>query len=289
MPDTNQLRRSMLFVPGSEPQRISKAQGLRADCLILDLEDAVATEAKVSARQTVCDAISNWPQACGAEVVVRINASDTPYFEDDLGAVLQAGCNAIMLPKSETAEQVASVAQRVQQSNASLFALVETALGVINASQIAQSASNILALCFGHVDFARDMGVDSMDATQGAVYHARAQIALAARAAGIDAIDNVSLAIRDEQDFEDDAQAGALLGYRGKLCIHPSQIKTANWVFSPSEDQIVWAQKVIKAWALAQKKGLGVFSLDNKMIDAPVIAAQENVLARAELAGLLDD
>lgn len=277
------LMRSLLFVPGANPERMVKAQGLPADGLILDLEDAVATDAKDSARDAVVDVLNSWPDSAKAARIVRVNGTDTPYFEADLAAVMASNAELIMLPKSETAEQVAAVAERAGKP---ILALVETAKGVINVAAIASAHPEVVAVCFGHADFARDMQLDNNDASAGVIYHARAQVSLAARAAGIVAIDNVSLDIRDEPAFAADTTLGKQLGYQGKMCIHPAQLNAANGTYTPTAEQVAYAQEISDAWDAAQAEGRGVFSLHNKMIDRPVVDAQLAILERAELAGV---
>ena len=277
------LMRSLLFVPGANPERMVKAQGLPADGLILDLEDAVATDAKDSARAAVVEVLANWPDDVKAARIIRINGTDTPYFDEDIAAAKASRAELIMLPKSETAEQVVKVAERAGKP---ILALIETAKGVINAASIATAHPAVVAVCFGHADFARDMQLDNNDASAGVIHHARAQVSLAARAAGIAAIDNVSLEIRDTEAFAADTVLGKQLGYQGKMCIHPSQLAAANGAYTPTAEQLAYAQEISDAWDAAQAEGRGVFSLHNKMIDRPVVDAQLAILERAKLASL---
>lgn len=285
------MRRSLLFVPGAEPRKIERARDSVADTLLFDLEDAVAPQRKDEARANVAAAL----RAGGfgsAEVAVRVNAPGTPFFEADLEAVVSAGGRTILLPKSESVAEVQRVARRLDQlegerkpgEETKLLLLVESPAGVANALAVGGASPRVTAVCFGHADFSLSMGLSDADATQGVVYHARCTLVIAARACGVSPIDTVVLAVKDEAAFRADAELGLRLGFDGKLCIHPSQAEIANEVYTPKPEQVAHAHRVVEAWEQAQKEGVGVFSLDGKMIDAPVVAAQHRVLERAKRA-----
>lgn len=286
------LRRSLLFVPGSEPRRLERASSSGADTLLLDLEDSVPPERKAEARDLVASVIRDG--GCGdAEPAVRVNAAGGPYLEEDLDAVVGAGAAAVMLPKSQTPDQIVALADRLRaleqrhgRGPVRILALVETALGVVNAVPLATADDRVVAVCFGHADFSLDLGLATADASTGVVYHARCQVAVAAAAAGVEAVDPVCLAVKDEGAFRADADLGAKLGFAGKMCIHPSQVRIANEVFAPTPDQIAQALSVLAQWQEAQAEGRGVISVEGKMVDAPVAAAAQRVLARAERAGV---
>ncbi len=277
------LRRSLLFVPGAEEQKIEKAAGAGADTLLLDLEDSVTPERKPVARQQVAAAIAAGSLG-KAELVVRVNAAGTPYFEDDLAAVGEAGAAAIMLPKTEGAKEVV---RATEAAGLPVLALVETARGILAAGELAQ-ATGLVALCFGHVDLARDMGLTVDDASKGILFHARCQLVLAAKAAGLCAIDSVSLSLTDEAAFGAEARAGLELGYEGKLCVHPAQVAIANRVFTPTDEQIAYANRVVVEWKAAEAEGRGVFALDGRMFDRPLVLSQQRLLERARLAGVAE-
>lgn len=279
------LRRSMLFVPGSEPRRLEKALSVPADSLIFDLEDAVAPEQKTKARALVVDALQSIDSQ--TEIVVRINPEGSPWFNEDLAAISAAGVDSIMLPKAEQAAAVAALAKQLP-AGMQLIPLIESAQGVLNAAAIAACGNNIGALCFGHADYCLDLGLANNDSLQTIVLHARCQTVLAAKAAQVSPIDNVCLAIKDADLLSQDISTGLQLGMEGKLCIHPLQVEAANRLYTPSEEQISWAQTVVTAAADAEAQGKGVFALNNKMIDAPVIQAQQQVLNRAQAAGLIN-
>jgi len=292
------LRRSLFFVPGGEPRKLEKAPGLGADTLLLDLEDSVAPAEKEQARERVTRAIVEGSFG-GAEVAVRVNPPGTPFFDEDLEAAVLAGAHAIMLPKSESAAALARVAERIDaiegrrragvSGSVRILALVETAGGIVSVGSLAAASDRIEALCFGHADFSRDMGLARADASAGSVFHARCALAIAARAGRVSPVDTVYLDPRDERGFRADAELGASLGFEGKLCIHPSQIAIANEVHTPTAEQIDFARRVVEAARAAEAEGRGVFTVDGKMVDAPLIAAQRRILAQARRAGAVPE
>ncbi|PCH83886.1 MAG: CoA ester lyase [Piscirickettsiaceae bacterium] len=279
MTSDNTLHRSVLFVPGSEQKRIEKAANIAADILVFDLEDAVSPAEKTVARQRVVDALTS-PDFKKRQCVVRINGVTTPWFNDDVQAVSTLGNIAIMLPKCDSADDLLQLKNAGQALNVRTFGIVETARSVLSVAEIAQQMTAGDVLCFGHVDFASDMGLTDNNAGKGAVYHARCQVALAAHAYGIAAIDNISLDVRDETAIRNDALLGLSLGYSGKLCIHPRQVDIINDVYTPTDEQVKKASDILSLWDEAQNSGQGVFTYDNKMVDLPVILAQESILAR---------
>ena len=284
------LRRSLLFVPGIATQRFAKAIASGADTILFDLEDSVPPDAKSRAREQVCAALATTDFGT-TEPAVRINAPGTPFHEDDLRATAEAGASAVMIPKSERPEQLHSVGQILDEidSPARLLALLETPLGVSRALEVGQAAPRVDALCFGHADFALEMGVPADDPGSGVLFHARCSVAIAARAAGVQPIDNVCLAVRDESAFRLDVGLGMKLGFEGKLCIHPAQVAIANEMYTPSQEEVAYAHRVVSGWRAARAEGSGVFTLDDKMVDAPLVQAQERVLERAKRAGLLTE
>jgi citrate lyase subunit beta/citryl-CoA lyase len=263
--------------------------------LLLDLEDSVAPEQKAEARTLVVEALRG--QTAGdTETAVRVNAPGTPYFEADLEAVVRGGCRLVMLPKAESAEGMHEMDERLRGLEAAtgaaagsvaLLALVETPRGVVEAVALARASARLRALCFGHADFSLSMGLTEADASCGIALHARCSVVVAAKACGIAPIDTVHLAVRDEDAFRADAALGLGLGFEGKLCIHPRQVEITHEVYTPGAAEIDHAVRVVEAWERAQAEGRGVFTLDGKMIDAPLVAVQRRVLARARQAGLV--
>ena len=289
------VRRSLLFVPGAEPKKLEKAGAAGADTVIFDLEDAVAPDAKNLARKLVAGALE--AQAHGdAEPAVRINAPGTAYYAEDLAAAVEAGARAIVLPKAESAHAIAEVARRIDalekdlghpERSVKILALIESARGIAGVSGLADAASRLDALAFGHADFALDMGLGEADASGGVVLHARCTLAIAAKAAGVAPLDCVYLAVKDEAGFREDAALGLRLGFEGKLCLHPAQVRLANQVYTPTASEIEHARRVVEAWERAAAEGRGVITLDGKMIDAPVVRLLQRLLERAMRAGAL--
>jgi citrate lyase beta subunit len=289
------LRRSLLFVPGAEPRKLERAREAGADTLILDLEDAVAPDKKAAARGYVAEALRAGGFA-GAELAVRVNAPRTDDFASDLDAVLGAGGRTLVVPKAERPDDVARVVEairaraagaRADEPDVQLLLLVESPLGIANAIAIASAAAPVAALCFGHADFSLEMGLRGADASRGITFHARCTLAIAAKACRVAPIDSVYLAVKDDAGFRADAELGLALGFEGKLCIHPRQAAIANEVYTPQAAEIEHARRVIAAAESARAEGRGVFALDGKMIDAPIVAVQRRVLERARRAGVI--
>jgi len=292
----DRLRRSLLFVPGAEPRKLERAREAGADTLIFDLEDAVAPDRKAAARGYVADAL----RAGGfgaAELAVRVNAPRSDDLAADLDAVLDAGCRTLLLPKAESAADIAQVVQAIRAriggghaggQALQLLLLVESPLGIASALALGRVDPCVAALCFGHADFSLEMGLREADASRGVTFHARCTLAIAAKAGGVAPIDSVYLAVKDEAGFRADAELGLALGFEGKLCIHPRQAELANEVYTPRPEEIAHARRVLEAADAARAEGRGVFALDGKMIDAPIVAVQRRVLERARRAGALD-
>lgn len=281
------LRRSLLFVPGIATERFAKARACGADTLLFDLEDSVPPDAKKRAREHVCATLLEGGFG-DSEPAVRVNAPGTPYHDDDLRAVAAAGARAIMVPKSERVEDLRSAAAILDAlgAQARILALLETPRGVVRALEVGDASPRVDALCFGHADFALEMGVPANDPGSGVLYHARCSVAVAARACGVQPVDNVCLAVRDEQAIRRDVELGIQLGFEGKMCIHPAQVAIANELYTPTPEQVEYARRVVSGWEAARAEGLGVFTLDNKMVDAPLMLAQQRILERARRAGL---
>ncbi len=258
--------RSLLFVPASRPERFGKAVAASADAVVLDLEDAVAPQDKESAR----DAIRRWasPQR---PVMLRINASATPWHAADLELAALPGISTVMLAKAERGDELTALADA---GAAAVIPLVETAAGLAAAGELAQQPG-VLRLAFGSLDFQLDLGM--RDAADEDLYHYRCQLVLASRLAGIGApIDGVTTALHDTPRLQADVARGRRLGFGGKLCIHPRQVATVNAGFTPSTQDLDWARRVIAA---ASESALAV--VDGKMVDRPVILSARSILRDA--------
>jgi len=295
MQKTTRLRRSLLFVPGAERKKLDRSREAAADLLVFDLEDSVAPDHKARAREQVADHIRDAGPG-EPEIAVRINPPDSANFGADLDAVVSAGARTIMLPKSESPEGLAQASAaaarletklRVPPGSVRLLALVETAAGISRAEVLAGADSRIDALCFGNADFSLDMGLPEPDPSTGVLLHARCRLAIAAAAAKVTPIDGVCLAIRDANAFLQEGNLALRLGFEGKLCIHPAQVEIANSIFTPTTDQIETALRVIEGWKAALANGRGVFALDGKMVDPPLVDIHQRVIDRARLAGVI--
>ena len=253
-----------LFVPGNRPERFAKAAASGADAVIIDLEDAVAPEEKERARQEAASA-----SLPGMTVLVRINASGTPWHAEDLAALAGASIQGIILPKAEDPATLATL-RALLPDGAVVVALIESALGLAGARTLARAAGR---LAFGSMDFAADLGCAH---TREALLMARQELVLASRLAGLPApIDGVTAAIGDDALTEADGRHAAGLGFGGKLLIHPRQVAPALRGFAPDADEVAWARRVLGAG------GDGAVKVDGMMIDAPVRVRAERILARA--------
>ena len=276
------LHRSALFVPGSEQRRIEKSAIIPADLTIFDLEDAVSPEKKTVARKLVVDAL-HAVDFKNKQLIVRVNGISSPWFHEDVAAISSIENCSIMFPKLESQNDIAELENLMSTKRNNILGIIETASGVLNVKELAAALSKSDMLCFGHADFAADMELDHADPASGIIHHARCQVVLAARAFGIPALDNVCLEVRDEAILRDDILLGIHLGYSGKMCIHPRQVEMANALYTPSEDQINNAREILQAWGEAKQQGLGVFAHNNKMVDLPVVRAQEKIVMLAEM------
>lgn len=283
------LRRSLLFVPGDDERKIERASASDADTLIFDLEDAVAPARKDDARSRVAARLQR-PRD-GAEHAVRINAVGTPWHARDLEAVVAAGADAILLPKCDgppPVQQVAAAIDRIAPaSSVRILALIESAAGVAGCSR-PWNVGRLDALCFGHVDLALDLDLAEAEPNAGVLLHARCQVTLAARAAGVTAIDSACLEYRDSERCTAEARRGRELGFSGKLCIHPAQVAIVNRAYTPDTTQVARARAVVAAWEEASSRGAGVVAVGGMMVDAPVVARYQAVLTRAAAAAARD-
>jgi citrate lyase subunit beta/citryl-CoA lyase len=262
------LHRSLLFVPGSRPERFDKALAAGASVVIIDLEDAVAPPDKDAARA----ALAAWLRPDHA-VIVRINSVDTAWFEQDLALCGMPGVAAVMVPKAERADTLAAVTAAGARA---LLPLVESAAGLAGLAALA-GAPGVLRLAFGTIDLQVDLGLK--DATEDELGPFRLQLVLASRLAGIAApVDGVSVAIDDEDRLRADVQRARRLGFGGKLCIHPKQVGAVNRGLAPGEAELDWARRVLAA---AVASGGAAVAVDGKMVDKPVLLRAEALLREA--------
>lgn len=271
--------RSFLFVPGNRPERFAKALASGADAVIIDLEDAVAPADKPAARALLADGFGRLTAAERARLVVRINASGTPFHDDDLGLLrplASDGLAGVMVPKAETADGLRRVLDAVGPTCA-LLPLIESVAGLDAANALA-AAPQVLRLAFGNLDFQADLGL-ACAPDEAELVPVRLALVLAARRALLPpSIDGVTPGTQDMVQLQLDAARAQRGGFGGKLCIHPAQVAVVNAAFSPSAAQRDWAQRVLAAFEAA---GGGVFSLDGRMVDAPVVRLAQRTLARS--------
>ncbi len=283
------LMRSILFAPGIRPNMMEKARSLPADVVILDLEDSVPVAEKEQARELVRQAIPGFPLA-GQQLFVRINPLYTGLGEKDLEAALQEGVDGINFPKPSSAADILEIDRLMsfleQQRSLpvgriKLLPWIETAKGVMRAFEIATASPRVVGVAFGAEDFTLDMGIERTKDGAELIY-ARSAIAVAAQAAEVLAIDTPYPDFRDEEGLIQEAKRARALGFRGKFAIHPSQIEALNQVFSPSEEEMAYARKVVAAFEEAEAKGWSATSLEGKMIDVPIVNRARKLLALAE-------
>ena len=283
------MRRSMLFVPGNNPKMMTSCGFFGADAVIFDLEDAVSPGQKLAARQLVRHAIANL-ELNGCEVVVRINAVDTPLWKQDLAAVVPQRPSMIMLPKAARREELLQVSQELSALEAQsglpegeigMIALIETALGVHNAYEIASACPRVRAIFLGAEDLSADLHCKRTKEGQE-IFFARSAIVAAARAAGVEAYDTPFTDVEDDAGIRADAALARSLGFTGKAAISPRHLDAINACFSPTQAEADYAREVLDAIEEGRRAGKGAVALRGKMIDAPIAARARQTLAAAE-------
>ncbi|MFB6211178.1 MAG: CoA ester lyase [Halobacteriales archaeon] len=282
------VRRCMLFSPGDQDAMLRKAPTAGADVVVFDLEDAVTPGRKQNARETVRAVLTDPSFDPDCEVCVRVNPTGIAA-DDDLEAILapEARLDSVMLPKVDGPNAIRTLADLLEEHGRQLpiIAIIETARGVLNASEIAD-AEPTDALVFGAEDLAADTGATrTKDGTE--VLVARQEVVLAASAADVDAIDTIQSDFEDTDRLAADAEFAAQLGYDGKLAIHPAQVDPINDAFTPAAEEIEWAQRVLAARDRQAGQESGVFSVDGEMIDQPLLTQAERIIERAEAADRL--
>lgn len=283
------ILRTLLFVPGNQERRLEKARLIPADALILDLEDSVPPSEKDAARRMVAASIAELSSS-GKDIFVRINSLPTPYAVPDIKSVVTRGLRGICLPKSESREDIrkaealltdAEKKSGLADGSVAILALVETAKGIINASEIVSASPRIIGAGFGAEDFALEMGIHRTKEGSEVLYP-RTVLAIACRAANVLAIDSVYTDVRDTDGLVRETRAIAQLGFQGKAVIHPDQVDPVNQVFVPSDEEVAQARRVVQAFAAAVEQGQASVSLDGSMVDAPVAERAKKLLARAD-------
>lgn len=282
------LRRTMMYVPGNNPGMLSEAHIYGADSLMFDLEDSISLLEKDSARLLVYNAIKSIDYG-EMEIVVRINGLDTPYGLNDIKAMVRAGVHVIRLPKTETAQDVIEVEKIIAEVEkeigrpvgyTKMMGAIESPLGVLNAKEIATASQRLIGIALGAEDYVTNMKTKRSPEGVELLY-ARSQILAAARTAGIYALDTVYSDVNNEEGFRAEVELIKQLGFDGKSIINPRQINTVHDVYAPTIKEIQHAKKVVQAIEEAEEKGLGVVSLNGKMIDKPIVERAERILELA--------
>lgn len=288
-------RRSVLYMPGSNPRAIEKARTLPCDAVILDLEDAVAPDRKDEARDAVVAAVSGGGFG-HRETVVRINAPETPWVDADIEAVAASGADAILLPKVDTDEDVFRVGRTLNRLGApeslSIWTMMETPAAVLNAGRIAAAVEDgegrrLEAFVIGTNDLAKE--------TRALLEKGRATFlpwlttfVAAARAYDLAVIDGVFNDLADEDGFEEECEQGRALGMDGKTVIHPKQIRDANIAFSPSEDELAWARKILAAFERPENEGRGAIQVEGRLVERLHAEVARRTVALADQIFLRD-
>ncbi|MFJ5452080.1 citrate (pro-3S)-lyase subunit beta [Pectobacterium jejuense] len=288
----NKLRRSMLFLPGANAAMLSNAFIYKPDSIMFDLEDAVSLREKDTARLLVFHALQH-PMYRDIETVVRINQLSTPFGLLDLEAAVRGGADVIRLPKTDSTDDVDELEHhlvRIEKAcgrevgSTRIMAAIESAVGVINAVTIARSSERMIGIALAAFDYVMDMQTERGDGTE--LFYARCAVLHAARAAGIDAFDVVYPNVNDDAGFLKEVDLIRRLGFNGKSLINPRQIELLHNAYAPTQDEVDYSHLVIKAAEEGERAGLGVISLNGKMIDGPIIDHARRVLERAQASGV---
>ena len=281
-----ELLRSLIFVPGNRPNMLERALTFPADIIMVDLEDSVPPGEKVAARGVAAEWIPKLGQA-GQRVMVRANALDTGLTRDELAAVVSPDLYGVSVGKTESAWDLREIERilapletraGLEANHLRLIPWIESAQAIVNVNDMARALPRTVAIAFGAEDFTNDMGIQRTDDGEE-VYHPRCTVAIAARAAGIASLDSPYVAFRNPEGLRKDAGTARQMGYTGKFAIHPSQVETINELFSPLPEDVAYARRVMEAWAEAEANGRGSLSLDDKMVDVPVVKRAQNLLA----------
>ncbi|MEE2709300.1 MAG: CoA ester lyase [Gemmatimonadota bacterium] len=284
------LIRSWMFVPGDRQRMIDKAMALNPDAVIFDIEDSVTPENKSKARGLISEALGR-PKG-GPARFVRLNGLDSVWTKKDLEAVVRAGLAGLMIPKVHSVDNLTEFEGRLSKyesdaglpaGSVRLVAVIESARGLVNAAAIADSSPRLAALMFGAEDFALDLGIISSQVRDaGDMLYARSAAAVAAASAKLQAIDRIVKDITDQECLQRDTFKAVELGFTGKAVIHPDQIETVRQAFTPSEEEVVWARRVISAYDEASARGDGAIAMDGRLIDWPIVKQARRIMEVAD-------
>ena len=287
-------RRALLYVPGDDLHKITKATTLGVDCICLDMEDGVSLNHKADARAVIVSALQTLDFR-QTEKLARINPVGSGLENEDLDSVLPAYPQGIVIPKVEHADEMRWVSAEIAKAEQSfdwppgsieLIAQIETGMGVVNLREIASADARLRALIFGAEDLASDIG--AIRTRPGwEVFYARSAVVTYASAYNLQAIDMVYVDFQDIEGLINESIQGAQMGYSGKQIIHPNQVLPVQQAFTPSDEAVDHAKKLLQAYMECQQSGRGAFAYQGKMVDAPVIKAAQQVLVKAEAAGII--
>lgn len=285
----------MMFVPGNNPGMMADAHIYGPDSIMLDLEDSVTITEKDTARLLVYNALKTIDYG-DTEMVVRINPLNTPYGKKDIEAVVKAGVDVIRMPKTETAGEVREVEREIERvekeigclGRTKIMAAIESALGVVNAYDIATASPRMMGIALGAEDYSANLKTQRTPGGEE-LRLARETIVVAARAAGIDALDTVYSNLNDMDTFRKEVEFIKTLGFDGKSIINPRQIEVVNEVFAPTQKAIDKALTILAAIKEAEKKGSGVIAVNGKMVDKPVVTRAQRTIDLALACGVLKE
>lgn len=279
--------RSLFFAPANRPDLLAKFPRFGADCYVIDLEDGTPVAEKISARRSLAQAIAGLRNSClKGMLAVRVNVPGTEFHDDDVRAALECQVDVIVTPKLERVEQLQHLVNLMQShgkegKQPKVIAGIESVRGVMAAPQLCAFGDPLVGVFFGAEDFAADIGGRRTRGGQE-VMTARSLVIMAARAADIFAIDQAVVDIRNDALFMQDAASGQDLGYTGKTCLTPGQVKLANTAFTPSADEVGTARRLIDAYEAAMRSGVGTIDFEGKMIDIPLLERAKATLGKAK-------
>lgn len=291
--DRERLRRSLLYVSGASPVNMAQAPYYDADCIIYDLEDSVPMDQKDVARFLVFNTVK-YRKPENIETIVRVNALSTPFGKEDLEAIVRVKPDVVRFPKIETPQDVIDACDYIEKvereagievGSTRIIAGMESHIGVLNAREIATASPRIVAISLGGEDYTASLRTErSKDGLE--LFFGRNAVLLAARAAGVQAIDTVYADTNDEEGLIEETKLIKKLGFDGKYLIHPRQIDPVNKIFTPSKKEIEYAIKVFDIIEEGRRRNKGAISLEGSMIDEPMVIRARNVMARAKAAGI---
>lgn len=289
------LRRTMMFLNAQKPGLIKDPYIYGADSLMLDLEDAVAENQKDAARFSLFHALRTIDYH-GAERIVRINGLDTPFWKEDIRCAVASGCDGIRIPKTETAQDVKIVEQQIlkaenefgrPENSTLIMAAIESARGVVKALEICEASKRLFGIALSGGDYTKDLHTH-ITGTGIELMGARQQLVIAARAAGVQCFDTVYTDLENEEGFREDVNTIHLMGFDGKSIINPRQIRIVHEIFTPKEKEIIFAEKVVREIDSKKEQGIGVFTVDGKMIDIAFYDGAKRIIELAKASGVYE-